>query len=302
MDGTATTGAPLLSVLVPVYNEERTVGELLRRLAAGPYPYPHKEVIVVDDGSTDATPRILEGWAGRPGFILLRHPRNHGKGAAIRTGLACARGDITLIQDADLEYDPADFPRLVEPIRRREADVVYGSRYLAPAAGLPWTRFRLAVALLNLLVRLLYGKRLTDEATGYKAVRTALLRGLDLRATGFEFCPEVTAALCRSGYSIIEVPIGYHPRTKAEGKKIGWRDAAKAIWTLLKCRFSPGRKLALSAKGRKAMMLAQGASKEPPHKPGAPATGSSRRWRSGLVGRSAPAPGKPRPQGREGVT
>jgi glycosyltransferase involved in cell wall biosynthesis len=232
----AAVTVPLLTVIVPVFNEERTIDLVLRRLRDG--PYPDKEVIVVDDGSTDATPQILQAWAGQPGFLILRHHHNQGKGAAIRTGLAQARGEIAIIQDADLEYDPADFPRLIEPIRRGESDVVYGSRYLRPGAALPTTRFRLAVSCLNFLVRLLYGQRLTDEATCYKAFRTSLLRRLNLQATGFEFCPEVTAKVCRLGYAIIEVPISYRPRTTAEGKKIGWRDGFRAVWTLLRYRLS----------------------------------------------------------------
>ncbi len=230
--------APLLTVIVPVFNEERTVDALLRRLCDG--PYPDKEVIVVDDGSTDATPALLARWEGTPGIVLLRHQHNRGKGAAVRTGLAHAAGEITLIQDADLEYDPADIPLLVEAIRRGEGNVVYGSRYLCPSRALGWTRFRLAVCLLNALVRLLYGQRLTDEATCYKAFRTALLRQLDLRATGFEFCPEVTAKVCRLGYPIVEVPIHYRPRGRAEGKKIRWRDAWVAVWVLVRYRFFRG--------------------------------------------------------------
>ncbi len=228
---------PLLSVLVPVYNEERTVGDLLDRLASTP-PYD-KEVIVVDDGSRDGTAAALERWAGTPGLVLLRHARNRGKGAAVRTALAHATGEFVIIQDADLEYDPADMPRLVEVLRRGEADVVYGSRYLRPAAPLPWTRFRLAVVLLNGLVRLLYGRRLTDEATCYKAFRTRLLRDLDLQACRFELCPEITAKLCRRGLPIVEVPISFRPRRAADGKKIGWRDAAEAVWTLLRWRIAP---------------------------------------------------------------
>lgn len=233
------TKHPLLTVLIPVYNEERTVEALLRRVAEG--PYPDKEVIVIDDGSTDATPRLLEKWAGVHGFRVLFHPRNRGKGAAVRTGLAAATGEVTIIQDADLEYDPADYPRLVEPILRGEAEAVYGSRYLAPTRRLPWTRFRMGVVFFNVLVRLLYGRRLTDEATCYKAARTALWRSLDLRAERFELCPEMTAKLCRRGVRIVEVPISYHPRGAVEGKKIGWRDAVQTVWTLLKWRLPPAR-------------------------------------------------------------
>src|SRR5262245_56890480 len=144
-------GRPLLSVIVPVFNEERTLDALLQRLFSG--PYPGKEVIVVDDGSQDGSWSILQRWEGTPGLRILRHGHNRGKGTAVRTGLAQATGWITIIQDADLEYDPADWPLLVEIIRHGESPVVYGSRYLAPAQPLPWTRFRLAVVLLNGLVR-----------------------------------------------------------------------------------------------------------------------------------------------------
>ncbi|HVS37549.1 MAG TPA: glycosyltransferase family 2 protein [Gemmataceae bacterium] len=225
---------PPLTVLIPVYNEERTVETLLRRVADG--PYPDKEVIVIDDGSTDATPRLLAALAGELGFHVLRHARNRGKGAAVRTGLHHARGEVTIIQDADLEYDPADYPRLVEPIRRGEAQAVYGSRYLDPARRLPWTRFRLGVVFFNGLVRLLYGRRLTDEATCYKAARTSLWRALNLRAERFDLCPEMTAKLCRQGVRIVEVAITYHPRGALAGKKIGWPDAVQTVWTLLKWR------------------------------------------------------------------
>jgi len=232
--------SPPLTVLIPVYNEERTIDELLRRVAAG--PYPNKEVIVIDDGSADATSQLLEAWAERPGFRVLRHTTNQGKGAAVRTGLAKARGEVTIIQDADLEYDPADYPLLVEPIRRKEAEAVFGSRYLAPTRQLPWTKFRLGVMLFNGMVRVLYGQRLTDEATCYKAVRTTLFHALDLQAARFEMCPEMTAKLCRLGVRIVEVPISYRPRSVKDGKKIGWRDGVQAVWTLLKWRAASFRR------------------------------------------------------------
>ncbi len=230
--------APLVTVIVPVYNEERTVDELLRRLVDG--PYSEKEIIVVDDGSTDGTTGILERRAGKGGIVLLRHVKNQGKGAAVRTGLGRACGEITIIQDGDLEYDPGDFPKLIETIGRGESDVVYGSRYLQPNQPLSWSGFRLGVAFLNLLVRFLYGQRLTDEATCYKALRTQLMRDLDLQSTGFEICAEMTAKLLRRGHRIAEVPISYHPRTVKEGKKIRWRDGWKTVWTLIKWRFITG--------------------------------------------------------------
>jgi glycosyltransferase involved in cell wall biosynthesis len=227
---------PTVSIIVPVFNEERTVQSLLERLAVG--PYANQEVIVVDDGSSDRTPEILAGWGDRPGFLLLCHPRNRGKGAAVRTGLARATGQVTVIQDADLEYDPADLPRLVAPILGGECEAVYGSRYLRAGGSLPWSRFRVAVNLMNGIVRLLYGVRLTDVNTCYKVLRTDLYKSLDLRCERFEFCAEVTAKLCRRGVRIVELPISYRPRTSAEGKKIRLRDAWEFAVTLLGWRFT----------------------------------------------------------------
>jgi dolichol-phosphate mannosyltransferase len=236
-DPAATVSAPpLLSVIVPVFNEEQTIEELLRRLCDK--IDCHMEVIVVDDGSHDRTAERLHDWDGQAGVRVLRHAHNQGKGAAIRTGLSQARGEIVLIQDADLEYDPADMAPLVEVIRRGDSEVVYGSRYLKPRQPLPWTKFRIAVCLLNGLVRLLYGRKLTDEATCYKAFRTRLLLELDVQAARFDFCPEVTAKICRLGLPIVEIPISYRPRTKAQGKKLRWKDAWQAVWALLKWRFA----------------------------------------------------------------
>jgi glycosyltransferase involved in cell wall biosynthesis len=218
---------PRLSVIVPVFNEERTIDAVLHRLSRLPYPHPDQQVIVVDDGSTDGTPRILAGWVGRPGVEIVRHTHNQGKGAAVRTGLGRAAGAITVIQDADLEYDPTDLAGVVEAVARGGCDAAYGSRYLAPDPSLRWTRFRVAVGLMNLLVRVLYGGRLTDVNTCYKALPTDLYRRLDLRSDRFELCAETTAKLLRGGYRILELPISYRPRTRAEGKKIGWRDAVR---------------------------------------------------------------------------
>jgi dolichol-phosphate mannosyltransferase len=225
----------LLSVLVPAYNERPIIDGVLRAIVDG--PYPGKEIIVVDDGSNDGTAAVLQEWAERGDIRLLRHPCNLGKGAAERTALGQARGAIAIVQDADLEYDPADWPRLVEPIRRGQAAIVYGSRYLRPARPVSWNKFRLAVWLFGLLVRLLYGRRLSDEATCYKAMPTDLFRALDLRANRFELCAEITAKVCRWRLPLVEVPISYHPRTVQQGKKIGWRDAWSTAWTLLRWRF-----------------------------------------------------------------
>ncbi len=226
---------PLLSVLVPVYNERATLERLLARVLAVPLD---KEVIAVDDGSTDGTAGLLRDLAARLPVRALFHPANRGKGAAIRTALAEARGDIVVIQDADLEYDPEEYPRLVAPILRGETSVVYGSRYLAPGNDLPLTHFKVGVLILNATANLLYGLRLTDEATCYKVFRAGLLKSLPLRCERFEFCPEVTARVAKRGERIVEVPISYHYRTRAQGKKIRLRDAFEGFFTLLRYRIS----------------------------------------------------------------
>lgn len=234
--------APLLTVIVPVYNEATTVDEILRRVLAAPYS---KEIIVVDDGSTDGTAHALEGWKGHGQITLLEHSKNRGKGAAVRTALAHARGRFTIIQDADLEYDPQDYRQVVEPLLSGQAEVVYGSRYLRPTPGkrLRWSLFRFGVAVLNLGVRLFYGLRLTDEATCYKVFPTEVLRRMDLQSERFEFCPEVTAKLCRMGLQVREVPIQYNARSARDGKKIRWVDglhAISALWKWRSWRPAPG--------------------------------------------------------------
>jgi glycosyltransferase involved in cell wall biosynthesis len=225
----------VLSVVIPVYNEVGTIDELLRRVLAAPYP---KQVIVVDDGSTDGTAEALERWEGHPQLVLLQHSRNRGKGAAIRTGLDHAEGRYTIVQDGDLEYDPDDYPAVIEPLLSGEAEVVYGSRYLRPPDGRPrrWSLSRCGVSALNLCARLLYGARLTDEATCYKAFPTAMLRAMDLECERFEFCPEVTAKACRLGVRIREVPIRYSARGRRGGKKIRWTDGLQALGTLWRWR------------------------------------------------------------------
>ncbi len=223
---------PLVSVIVPVYNEEATLGELLNRLRRAPF---RKEIIVVDDGSQDKTPEIL---AEQADIIALRHERNRGKGAAIRTAIQHATGDIIIIQDADLEYDPDEIPRVIEPIVKGETPIVYGSRFFK---GLPKEMpfpNKIANVLLAWAVRLLFWYPLTDEATCYKAFRADVLKSMNLKCERFEFCPEVTAKALKRGIKIREVELhNYRPRTKHKGKKVRWTDGVEALWTLLKYRF-----------------------------------------------------------------
>ena len=214
-----------VSVIIPVFNEEATILELVHRVQATDLD---KDIIVVDDGSTDATPSLL---AGLQGVTLLRHPRNLGKGAAIRTALESARGEIVLIQDADLEYDPGDYRRLLDPIERGEADIVYGSRILGRTRR-GYLRYYLGGRLLSWLTNRLYGTRLTDVPTGYKVFRSSVLRAVRIETDGFGFCAEITAKLARRGHSIREVPIAYRPRNFRDGKKITWRSGLSFLSTL----------------------------------------------------------------------
>jgi dolichol-phosphate mannosyltransferase len=224
------TATAKLSVVMPVYNERETITEALRRVKAVP---GEKEIVVVDDASTDGTRELL---AADPDIRLLSHAKNQGKGAAIRTALAVVSGDVVIIQDADLEYDPSDYPLLVDPIRRGEARVVYGSRFRHGRPAMRWPH-RLCNRLLAFAANLLYGAGITDEATCYKAFDAALLRELPLVCRRFEFCPEVTAKVRRRGVRIHEVPIHYTARTFDAGKKIRAWDAVEAFWTLLRYRF-----------------------------------------------------------------
>jgi glycosyltransferase involved in cell wall biosynthesis len=230
---------PLVSLVVPAYNEERTITELLRRAAAAPL---RTEIIVVDDGSTDETAAALAALTAElPQLRVERLDRNRGKGAAVRTGIALTKGDIVVIQDADLEYDPADLPRLVEPLVRGVADVVYGTRLRGgepQRAHLFW--HYAGNRLLSLVTGVLYNTTLSDMEVGYKAFRGDLIRSVRLVSDDFRFEPEVTAKVLRiDGIRVYEIPISYYGRTFAEGKKITWRDGLRALAALLRFRFGP---------------------------------------------------------------
>lgn len=229
----AGSAAPLLSVIIPVYNEEATVAEVIERVAAVALPI-EKEIIVVDDGSSDRTPEVLRSAAASI-TRLYEAPVNFGKGAAVRVGLKLAKGSIILIQDADLELDPNEYGQLLAPILAGEASVVYGSRFLKPSAGVRFTR-RLANRFLTAVTNLLFGTRLTDMETAYKVFTREVAQQLRLRCVGFELEPEITAQISRAGYSIREVPISYRPRTEQEGKKIRWQDGVTALGWLFRYR------------------------------------------------------------------
>jgi glycosyltransferase involved in cell wall biosynthesis len=224
-----------VSFIVPVYNEAGTVAELLERIERLGLEH---QVIVVDDGSTDGSAEIVDAWAGRDGFVVLHQP-NRGKGAALRAGIPHVQGDITVFQDADLEYDPADVPTLIEPIVRGVADVVYGSRLSGARpqrAYLFW--HMVGNHFLSLLTNVLFNTTLRDMETGYKAFRSDVLRSLRLREDDFGIEPELTGQICKRKLRIYELPIAYYGRTYAEGKKITWRDGFKAVRVLVRVRLS----------------------------------------------------------------
>lgn len=224
--------APDVTAIVPALDEEATIAEVVDRLLALPLSI---QVIVVDDGSADGTPAILEKYKDR--IDILRNESRSGKGNAIRKALPYARGRVTVIQDADLEYAPEEIPALVRPVLDGETNVAFGTRF---SQGMPKGMAfpnKVVNVLLAWTVRLLFGKKVTDEATCYKAVRTDVLQAMELECCRFEFCPEVTAKALRRGERIVEVPISYVPRSKEAGKKIRWTDAPEAFWTLLKYRF-----------------------------------------------------------------
>jgi len=221
---------PILSVVMPVFNEIATIHTILAQVLASPEVL---EIVVVDDGSQDGTRDALAEVSDDRIRVIL-HPENRGKGAAVRTGFSEARGDVVVVQDADLEYDPGEYPVLLAPIRAGDADAVYGSRFLSGSSRVLYYKHRLGNGLLTFLSNLATDLNLTDMETCYKAVRREVLQSLDLRQERFGIEPELTAKLARAGARIYEVPVSYRGRTYAEGKKIGWRDGLKAIWCIWK--------------------------------------------------------------------
>ena len=228
--------ASLLSVIVPVFNERGTVAEILRRMRSVSLPLD-LEIIVVDDGSTDGSDQVLAALKDST-VRVIRHSTNKGKGAAVRSGLKAARGDLLLIQDADLEYDPDEWTKLLEPLLKGKADVVYGSRFTGERKNMMLMHW-IGNRFLCLVTNVLYATTLSDMETCYKLFRRSVLSGITLRANRFDFEPEITAKVLRSGYRIYEVPISYAGREFSEGKKITWRDGIAALWTLVYCRFGP---------------------------------------------------------------
>ncbi|HEY47224.1 MAG: glycosyl transferase [Anaerolineae bacterium SM23_ 63] len=225
----------MLSVVIPVYNERGTIEEILARVLAEDLA---KEIIIVDDGSVDGTRELLQELIPHhKNTHLILHEKNQGKGAAVRSGIEAAHGDLILIQDADLEYDPRDYPALLAPIEEGKADVVYGSRFLGGPHRVTMFWHMVANKLLTLITNVLYNSILTDMETGYKLFRSEMIKSIPLRARRFDFEPEITAKLLKRNARIFEVPISFNPREYSEGKKIGLKDAFQAVWALIKYRF-----------------------------------------------------------------
>jgi len=223
-----------LSVIIPVYNEVGNIQEILKRVKA---TRKADEIIVVDDGSQDGTRELLKELDGREKVRVILHEKNQGKGAAVRTGMDAAQGEILLIQDADLEYDPRDYPTLLQPLEEGTADVVYGSRFLGGPRRVAMYWHMVANKLLTFMTNILYNTILSDMETGYKVFRRKVVVGMKLRSKRFDFEPEFTAKVLKRHYRIYEVAISFNPRDYSQGKKIKLKDAFEAVWTLIKYRF-----------------------------------------------------------------
>lgn len=223
-----------LSVIIPVYNEVESIQEIVKRVKTTGLAW---EIVLVDDGSKDGTRDLLKEMDGQENVRVILHEKNQGKGAAVRTGFDAARGDVFLIQDADLEYDPRDYPTLLKPLDEGLADVVYGSRFLGGPRRVVMFWHMVANYMLTFMTNILYNTILSDMETGYKVFRRKVIDGMTLHAKRFDFEPEFTAKVLKRKYRIFEVPITFNPRDYSEGKKIGLKDAFEAVWTLLKYRF-----------------------------------------------------------------
>lgn len=223
-----------LSVIIPVYNEVKNIREIIKRVQSTRLS---NEIIIVDDGSQDGTREVLQKLDGKRKVRVVLHDKNQGKGAAVVTGMSAATGDILLIQDADLEYDPRDYPALLQPIKEELADVVYGSRFLGAAHRVAMFWHQVANRLLTFMTNILYDSILTDMETGYKVFRREVIEGMTIRSKRFNFEPEFTAKILKRKYRIFEVPITFNPRDYSEGKKIKLKDAFEAVWALLRYRF-----------------------------------------------------------------
>jgi glycosyltransferase involved in cell wall biosynthesis len=223
-----------LSVIIPIYNEVESIREIVKRVQETKLAW---EIVLVDDGSIDGTRGLLKEMDGKDNVHVVLHEKNQGKGAAVRTGFDAAKGDILLIQDADLEYDPRDYPTLVKPLEEGIADVVYGSRFLGGPRRVVMFWHMIANYMLTFMTNILYNTILSDMETGYKVFRKEVITGMPLHAKRFDFEPEFTAKVLKRKYRIYEVPISFNPRDYSEGKKIKLKDAFEAVWTLFKYRF-----------------------------------------------------------------
>jgi len=223
-----------LSVIIPVYNEVKNIAEIIKRVQATKLA---NEIIIVDDGSSDGTRDLLQKINRKKKVRVILHEKNQGKGAAVVSGMHAAKGDVLLIQDADLEYDPRDYPILLKPIEEGLADVVYGSRFLGAAHRVTMFWHQVANNMLTLMTNILYDSILTDMETGYKVFRRKVIEGMTIKAKSFNFEPEFTAKILKRKYRIFEVPITFNPRDYSDGKKIKLHDAFEAVWTLIKYRF-----------------------------------------------------------------
>jgi glycosyltransferase involved in cell wall biosynthesis len=224
-----------LSIVMPVFNERNTIKEILRRVRQVDLGDLEREIVIVDDCSSDGTRDIL-AMEEDSGTRVMLHPENQGKGAAVRTGFAAATGDMIIVQDADLEYDPEDYPKLIEPVLKGKAQVVYGSRFTGPRKNMLFWHF-VGNRFLALVTNVLYNTTLSDMETCYKLFTREALEGIEIKSDHFDFEPEITAKILKKRIRIFEVPISYAGREMEEGKKITWRDGAPALWALIKYRF-----------------------------------------------------------------